>query len=117
MLLEIIDLDTLHKAAQVKTSPITGGSDKIQSKDLYQSYLERGAESFGVECSSLAIGGISAVTLPHQAIALWDHWGCNDWVADIHRAGLHDPFVRLWWLAMSYDRMELRVVPLTESEK
>ena len=111
LLLEIIDLEILHKAAQLENSPVKGGSDENQSKELFQKWIERGAETFGVNFSSLAIGGITAETSASQAFGLWNHWRGGDWISDRYRKGLFDPYARLWWMGLSHGTVELYVVP------
>jgi len=110
LLYEIMALEVLHKAAQLQNSPIKGGSDENQSKELFQKWIECGAESFGVEFSPLAIGGITAVASDTQFFPLWNHWRCCEWMRDIARERLLDPYARLWLMTLSHDEVKLMVI-------
>uniref|UniRef100_A0A7S0QDI9 Uncharacterized protein n=1 Tax=Cryptomonas curvata TaxID=233186 RepID=A0A7S0QDI9_9CRYP len=110
LLYEIMDLEILHKAAQLQHSPIKGGSNENQSKEMFQKWIECGAESFGVEFSPLAIGGITADATVSQAFALWNHWRCDEWMLDIAKEAIFDPYARLWLMSLSRDKVELIAV-------
>jgi hypothetical protein len=100
--LEIIDMRILHEGAQLPSSPIRGGKDELESKAMFQSWIEEQASLIPdiVTHRLIPFGGVWLQADFVTGMKFWGILSKPGWMCELplpHR-GRKGTFTRMWWM-------------------